>query len=129
MSDNHDQNLERDLALLKNSIQPSASLLRTIATIPKPKAFRYSLKILLPVAAMAVLVIMLTKGQEQGPMPVGTTSVIHEDISTDDIINSIANDALAEQLIANESDADVALIDSDRAAFDSFADAYDANEY
>lgn len=128
MLNEHEQ-LERDLQLLKTSITPSDDLLRRVANIPRPKVSRYAFKILLPVAAMAVLVIILTRGHEPGPMPVSIAPVIHEEISTDDIINSIVNDALAEQSIADESDADVALIDSDRAALDSFAAAYDSNEY
>src|SRR3989344_4043373 len=109
---NQDHDIEKELELLKKLIAPSAGLMRSVASIPKPKASRYALKILLPIAAMAVLVIILIKGPKQELMPIDTTPVTHEEISTDDIITSIINDALAEQLIADESDADVALIDS-----------------
>ena len=136
MFDNHDQQLEHDLQLLKNSIQPSSGLVRRVKSVTHSPSPRYSwyhmqksLKILLPAAALVVLAIVLVGGKDQGVLPKGTNSGGSQEISSDALINDLVNDALAEQSIANESDADVALIDSDRAAFESFTKAYDDYEY
>ncbi len=137
MFDTRDQNLERDLALLKNSINPSSDLARHIARVTQSEAPRYhwyymlqrKFIFMIPAAVALIIAIVLIGGKDQGSTPFPPSQVSYEDTSAEEIINGLVNDALAEQSIADESDADVALIDSDRAALDSFAGAYNANEY
>lgn len=132
-----DTKIERDLELLKNSITPSADLARRIRSVTAPSHSRYTIhhmiKYMFPVVAMAVVVFAVI-GFKKHPSalvpsePATGTSVV-AGVEIDSIINSIVTHAQAEQSIANESDADVTLINSDTAQLDSFTTAYNANEY
>ena len=110
-----DLQFEHDLRLLKNSITPSRDLLRRVADLTKQRSYKF----LLPAATAMVLVIAVVGFRNRG----------QQDFSGDTMINILVNDARSEQSIANESSADVALVDSDRAQMDAFAGTYNANEY
>lgn len=113
----YDPQLEHDLASLKEAIAPSRDLTRRIARFAEAPARRASLWF--PAAAVVILVIAVFSFQNRG----------QQKISRDDTINRLVYDAQTEQSIANESDADVALIIADRAELDAFAETYNANEY
>lgn len=84
---------------------------------------------MIPAAAALIVAIVLISGKNGESMPRSTSQISYEDGSVDTMINSLVNDATAEQSITDESDADVALLDNDRTVLDSFAGAYNANEY
>lgn len=156
---NNQENIERDLQLIKKAITPSPDLVSRVARFAEAEARRAAVthiqpsrytwypmalsKFLIPAAAVAVVAMAIIGFRNHGPvMTPSDTPAKNEQapagapqgsrISNNDIdimITSFVNDANAEQSIAHEADTEAALMDNDRAVWDSFIATYNANEY
>lgn len=81
-----------------------------------------TLKLLVPVAGLAVLLFFLM-GNKNTQSPVSTAA------DTDQIVNAMVSNELSEQDIVDEADSDTAFVNTDNVTLDALASVYIASEY
>lgn len=139
----NEENIEQQLRLYREALTPSREeafrVIHTAIDVKKQSIrgrsvfdsighyFTYmssKLKILVPVAAVAIaLIILVTKKGPVSMVPSSNTGTVNE------IAKEMENDGSYEQAITDESDSDVALAQSDNSQLDAFTSVYSANEY
>jgi len=124
-----DPQIENDLHALKEMIAPPRDLSRRFRAIAEKKSLRF--RFFLPVAVALIVVVAAVSFKDRNrTFPASPVAYSAEmEAASNDIINSIVSDALVDQSIANEANTDVALIGDDSAAMDSFAAAYNADDF